>query len=175
MNLPPIFLVPVLVSFLCFLTPAEAADAKTIPCANVSSPIDWNAACEPGSLLAVIDHIEGIDHPVRIICQALEPTGKPDCRPYEEEKGDIRGIMLVKYKIWFWKNGCWEQSALPTLLARLPRQEHSFHAVYESSETREKLSFLPSTGETVPGDGEVVHMEFVGMPGYILRALSPAH
>lgn len=146
--------------------PANASDAKPLPTADVSTKIDWEADYEPGSLLAVIDHIEGIDHPVRIACVAIDPTGRPDSDPFSEEPGSQKEQMMVKYDIRSWKNGRWEKS-LPTLVAMLPRKEHCFHAVFTKSTSLESIFFY--TDGQSPDQG--VRIESENKPGSLLREL----
>lgn len=162
----PSLSVALLTSLLCFLAPANASDTKPLPTANVSTKIDWEADYEPGSLLAIIDHIEGIDHLVRIACVAVDPTSKPDGDPFGEKAGLEKEQMMVKYDIRSWKNGRWEKS-LPSLVALLPRKKHRFHAVYTSSESLESIFFY--TDGQSPDQG--VRIEFGGKQGSMLREL----
>ena len=166
MSFSSCFFVALLTTFLCLLTPANASDTKPLPNANVSAKIDWEADYEPGSLLAVIDHIEGIDHLVRIACVAVDTTGKPDSDPYGEKTGSQKETMKVKYDIRSWKNGRWVKS-LPSLISILPRKKHRFHAVYTASETLESIFFY-TEGQS-PDQG--ARIEFGGKPGSMFREL----
>ncbi len=109
----------------------RGSDPKTIDCERVSDPIDWDGVYEPGSLLGVVDHVDNLDHPIRIACLARDSFQQPDCSPFDGEKsGKEKNKMLVRYEIWSWKNGRWE-NALPPLVRWLPRRKMKFRATWQ--------------------------------------------